>query len=426
MKFVCSIFLVFSLTAALADDTTNNSSRDILVTFENHGAMAAGSRFGAPYQNRKRYAIATKTRQNATAVASEFALTQIDHWPIRSLSVYCFVYRIAAHQNRNEVISRLHNDPRVESVQALQKFKTGTESVSSYNDTYAGLQHGLDSLGIRSAHRYSLGKGVRVGVIDSNVDSDHEDLVDRVYKVAVFSDATKRIDELHGTAVVSVIGASANNEVGIVGVAPEASIELSVACWAEADGEGAVCDSFTLAKALDKLLRDPPDVLNLSLAGPHDPLLARLLDTVLEKGVIVVAADPVHDGGENFPAMHEGVIAVKSSGDVALQDSKLLLARSIFAPGQQIMVAVPGDAYEFRSGSSLAAAHVSGVIALLLARSPEQNRVSVAGLLRESQRSRLTDRGSVDACIVLHLADSAAICSEQPVRTAVSKLQSGS
>jgi subtilisin family serine protease len=103
-----------------------------------------------------------------------------------------------------------------------------------------------------------------------------------------------------------------------------------------------------------------PQVLNLSLVGPRDPLLERLLLKAHDESVVLVAARPADRTAANaFPAMMDQVIDVGSS---ASETPKAGL--SLYAPGEQIIVALPGDAYDFRSGSSLAAAHVSGIVAL--------------------------------------------------------------
>jgi len=247
------------VSVAYADEESDDSTRDILVTFENAGASATGSSFRAPYRNRKRYSISASARRNAKAIADEYKLTEVDHWPIRSLSVYCYVYRIPADQSREEIVRKLRSDERIESVQALLQFETGTTNTPKYNDKYVGLQHGLSQLGIAAAHDYTRGEGIRIAVIDSNADTRHEDLSGRINKRSVFTHKDQLRDDSHGTAVTSVIGAAANNELGIVGVAPAADIELLVSCWAEEDKSSAICDTFTLAKALDQLIANPPD-----------------------------------------------------------------------------------------------------------------------------------------------------------------------
>ena len=405
-----AVATISTATGAFAQE--NNTDRDILVTFDNKGARSVGAGVSAPYRNRKRYSIAATARRDSDDVKEEYALVEVDHWPIRSLSVYCFVYRIPPGQDREAIIGQLRLDARVESVQALQEFETGTSAAIHYDDTYASLQHGLSILDIGAAHRISLGQGVRVAIIDSDADSRHEDLKGRLNKIEVFTGRKDKTDAEHGTAVASVIGANANNATGIVGIAPEAKLELFVSCWADVTSNNAICDSFTLAKALDTLLDDPPDILNMSLTGPFDPLLARLLEAVHDAGVVVVAARPADTNVDNhFPAILESVIGVGNSEQRPLLSSISMQApQEIYAPGNQIMVAIPNDSYDFRSGSSLAAAHVSGAVALLLAVSPGLPYKSVLALLRESQNAQAADAVSINACIVLQLADQTRTC----------------
>ena len=277
-----SLLLVQSATAQ-----KNDAERDILVTFDNQGARIQSTGMSAPYRNRKRYSIAVAARRNANEIRDEYALLEVDHWPIRSLSIYCFVYRVPSGEDREALIDRLKSDARIESVQALQVFETGTSAKASYDDTYANLQHGLSILDVSAAHRISRGHGVRVAIIDSDADSRHEDLQGRLRKIEVFANGMAGTNAEHGTAVASVIGANANNAKGIVGIAPEARLELFVSCWTEDTADNAICDSFTLAKALDTLLDEPPDILNMSLTGPFDPLLARLLAAVQDADVAV-------------------------------------------------------------------------------------------------------------------------------------------
>jgi subtilisin family serine protease len=112
----------------------------------------------------------------------------------------------------------------------------------------------------------------------------------------------------------------------------------------------------------------------------------------------------------SFPSNMQQVIGVDSSptlGSTAGTSNAVL-----FAPGNRILVAVPTDQYDFRSGSSLATAHVSGVIALLLAVAPDQSPDTISSIL---QRSQVADSGSVvsiNACSALNLAGSARRCSD--------------
>lgn len=376
-----------------------DEARDILVTFDNSSARMNTVGMSAPYRYRKRYSIGNRVRADARAIASEYGLVEIDHWPIRSLSIYCFVYRLAEKDDRDDVLAALTKDRRVESAQPLNLFETHTVAELQYDDTYAGMQLGLKMLDAAAAHLTATGDGVRVAIVDSDTDVRHEDLEGRISRHEVFA-VRHASDSDHGTAVASIIGARSNNARGIVGVAPDAELEIFVSCWRGKGGPAAVCDSFTLLKALDTMLEDPPQVLNLSLSGPPDALLQRVLLEAFESGVVIVAADPREGrAGIGFPASLPEVIGVVRSqvpghaaGGAVRDDS------SVYAPGDGILVAAPENSYIFKSGSSLSAAHVSGVVALLLSLSPELEAGDVHDVLLRSQLAGGDAPVSVNAC----------------------------
>jgi subtilisin family serine protease len=268
-----------------------------------------------------------------------------------------------------------------------------------YDDTYANLQHGLTSLQLHEAHRASTGRGVRIAIVDSDTDVDHEDLSGRIGRHEVFADKLATLDSHHGTAVASVIGARSNNARGMVGVAPAATLEIFVSCWRSARNKAAICDSFTLLKAIDAVLEDPPHVLNLSLTGPEDALLRRVLERAIDAGVIVVAACPLDTPpAQRFPATMQNVIAVGRADAPSIDAA--LAGSLVFAPGDEILVATPGDGYDFRSGSSLSAAHVSGIVALMLEASPTLSPDTVFAALLEAKHDG-GPHASVSACRAL-------------------------
>jgi len=411
MKIAATLLLVFLSVPNLAD----GADRTILVTFENAGATKTAAA-GTPYRFRKRYALSGSVRRAAKEISSEYGITEVDDWPIKSLSVYCFVYQVAENDDLEKILDLLNSDTRVESAQVMNRFEASTSVGVTYDDAYVSLQRGLEVLDVRSAHVYTRGGGVRIAVIDSHIDIDHEDLRGRVKSVKVYSDKQLSPDRRHGTAIASVIGASANNAKGIVGVAPESDLELLVSCWAIPESDNAVCDSFSLAKALDAVALNPPQVVNMSLTGPYDPLLHRLLVQVHSAGVVIVAAETKNAGDNNFPANVPEVIGVLSGdGPVEPGDGR------IHAPAEQIMVAIPNGGYDFKSGSSIAAAHVSGVVALLLSLSPEVQQETVSDLLENSQGNSGHNGVSVDACLVLQLTNPKIICAAR--KTQASSLE---
>ena len=116
---------------------------------------------------------------------------------------------------------------------------------------------------------------------------------------------------------------------------------------------------------------------------------------LLDAGVAVVAADPgSSDESARFPASLQRVIAI-GQGGVGSE-------RKLIAPGEQILVALPRDQYDMRSGSSLSAAHASGVVALLLSVAPREPVDSLRVILEQSQVD--DSLRCIDACVALQLA----------------------
>ena len=321
------------------------------------------------------YGAGARARATAAALAQQYHLRQVDAWPIAPLSVHCVVFEVAGGATREQTLAALAGDTRVRLAQPMQTFRT---LATGYNDPYLDLQRGFREIDAAGAQQWSRGEGVRVAVIDTGIDASHPDLAGRVVAMRNFVDADARrfARDHHGTAVAGVISSVANNNVGIVGVAPGAQLLALKACW-HGDGGAAQCNSFTLAQALSAAIEADAQVVNLSLAGPADPLLTQLVERALVDGAVVIAAAPPDGALDGFPAGVAGVIAV----DVAAATPRAA-AGVLRAPGSQVITLVPGGGYDFVSGSSLAAAHVSGAVALLLSGHPELSPRDVGGLLR--------------------------------------------
>ena len=381
---------------AAAGDT----GRQILVTFADPGMSrsSAGGPVGPGYRRGSAsYLVAINVRRTARRIESEFDLEPVDEWPITSLKVHCVVYAVAATRDVDALLDALRDQPDIDSAQAMNSFEVLGADNADGGDPYAGLQHSLDRLELAAAHRWSRGEGSRVAIIDTGADTAHPELNTQIVAKVDFAghfagDRQRDFDsDAHGTAVAGVIGASTDNGVGIVGVAPRAAMSVLRACWYTAERDAAVCNSFTLAKALSHAIDSSAQVINMSLAGPADPLLSRLIVTALGKGKIIVAAAPRPDARHAFPATIDGVIVVDATDDDAIAADD----RAIYAPGDDILVPVPGGKFDFASGSSLSAAHVSGIVALLLSRRPDLTHRETIRLLTGAGSTPGT---SVSAC----------------------------
>ena len=396
---VIAVFLAGNIPTA--SDAEERSGKDpgmtkILVTFEDPG-MSNSTRAGPAgpgYRRRSSiYLASVGVKRAASRIAKDFDLVKLEEWPIVSLKVHCLVFGVEDDGEIEELLARLNERPEVESAQLMNEFEVSATERTESADPYSKLQHNHTTLELVQAHNWSLGDGTNVTIIDTGADIDHPELRTQVATHYDFVDdeGGDFSADAHGTAVAGIIGAASNNGVGMVGVAPSTRMSVLKACWYGSVSTRAICDSFTLAKALSHAIESKTDVINLSLGGPADALLGRLVKQALRDEIIVVAAAPKHSGFE-FPAKIAGVIVVDKDG---YANSVQI---PITAPGDDILVPVPAGGYDYASGSSLSAAHVSGIAALLVAQKPGLTGEQISTLL---VASRPTMNQSVNACRAL-------------------------
>jgi subtilisin family serine protease len=335
------------------------------------------------------YLLAQSAHTDAKRVAAKYSLREVANWPIRSLAIHCVVYEIPDDRPVTEVLAQLQKDSTVALAEPLSEFHTLSDpkppaaaAPSPYNDPLYDLQTNLPALGIATAHERSQGSGIRIALIDTGVDARHPDLRGRIVKTRSFVDhhAPTAASYRHGTAMAGLIAAVANNHIGIVGIAPMAQLEVFEACWQlRPDNDEAVCNTFTLAKALAAALDSGITLVNMSIAGPQDPLLASLIDVAIKRGVTFVGA--VAEPADAFPTGISGVIAAQGQ-------QRSLRADAFSVPANHILTLRPDGQYDFESGTSVAAAELTGVIALLM--SSADTRLSTASIISLLKATEVT------------------------------------
>ncbi|HEX8956152.1 MAG TPA: S8 family serine peptidase [Burkholderiaceae bacterium] len=324
-------------------------------------------------------------RRIAEELAKAHGLVLVTDWPMPALGIDCYVMEDPARGTAAHMVEILSRDKRIEWVQPMSTFHT------LGNDPLFPAQPSSSLWHLNDLHRVATGRNVTVAVVDSGVEADHPDLRGQVVLKENFVDGMPYAGEQHGTAVAGIIAAVAGNGVGIEGIAPNARVMALRACWQPPDAR-AQCNSFTLAKALNFAIAHDARIINLSLGGPPDRLLARLLDVALKKGILVVAAvDPQNvDGG--FPASLGGVLAVASP------DARGSRTHVLLAPGRDIPTTALDGRWNFVSGTSYAAAHVTGMMALLDELHPA---LSTAQIEAQVVNAGLDGNDGIDACATI-------------------------
>jgi subtilisin family serine protease len=341
-------------------------------------------------------------QQQSAEIAAQYGLRQVAAWTVGALGgAPCVVYESPPGRPPADIARRLAADPRIDVAQPVHRFRVLAAGDSPYNDPYAGLQRGIEELSLAAAHAVATGKDVRVGIVDTGLDLDHPDLRGRIAGAGNFVARGEQsfTSDVHGTAVAGIVAAGANNQVGIVGVAPGALLWAFKACWQEGSPGEAFCDSYTLAQAVDAAVKADVQVLNLSLTGPADPFLERLLVAALSRRTVVVAAfdGTMADGG--FPASLPGVLAV---GAEPRQPTLAAgTAAPLVGPAVDVLSTAPRAAYDFFHGSSFAAAHAAGIAALLIEVQPDLTPAEVGAALRAGTRRDAQGAVRLDPCAAL-------------------------
>ncbi len=240
----------------------------------------------------------------------------------------------------------------------------GQGAATAANDPLFRAQPAAIEWRLNDLHQIATGHKVRVAVIDSMVEVNHPDLKGQVELLKNFVSGQSDAPERHGTGVAGIIAARADNGSGIAGIAPQARLLALRACWQTAQRQvETLCNSLSLAEALHFAIDHQAQVINLSLSGPQDALLSRLLDIARQRGITVVAAYDTALPHGGFPASQAGVIAV------AEESLEAVPAGVYRAPGRDVPTTQPGGRWFLVNGASFSAAHVSGLMALVRERS---------------------------------------------------------
>ncbi|MEW6435873.1 MAG: S8 family serine peptidase [Pseudomonadota bacterium] len=301
--------------------------------------------------------------QAIARLARHFDLTRVESRSFALIDSSLTRWHIGNDTPVEDTVNALRREKIVASVQPNYVFTLQEQSITPIVGDPA--QYVLDKLEVPAAHRLATGKHILIAVIDSDIDVKHPDLAGAIVKSfdALGGDAHPHP---HGTAMAGAIAAHGK----LLGIAPAAEL-LSARAFDDATG-AAHGTSFAIYKSLQWAADNGARVVNMSFAGPEDPTLHRLLEAAYEKNMVLVAAagNAGPKSAPLYPAADPDVIAVTATDSddglykMANRGSYIALA----APGVEVLVVAPGEAYQLTTGTSVAAAHVSGIAALLLER----------------------------------------------------------
>lgn len=307
------------------------------------------------------------------AVAQQQRIQKLGSTEIALLNTRIYRWRITDGRSVQAVVAAISADTRVAGASFNHVF-----SLQQNTPNAGPPQYAADKMKLADAHLLTRGENVLVAVIDSGADVSHPELRGTI---AESFDAVggEYAPHAHGTGMTgAIVGQSL-----LKGVAPKARI-LNVRAFAPT-GKTQDGTTFDVVRGMDWAASKGARVFNLSFAGPQDQLMARAIKAAIKKGIVVVAA--AGNAGPKspplFPGAEPGVIAVTSTdaadgvGPFANRGDYVAVA----APGVDILMAAPKKAYAVSSGTSISAAYVSGMAALLIARHPDADTKEIAAVL---------------------------------------------
>ncbi len=303
-----------------------------------------------------------------------------------------------------QTIDRIKRNPRVAYVEMDAEVHTLEETLPWGVDridaelVWNGTEDGCDVTPTRNA-----GAGAKVAIIDTGIDEDHPDLQDNIadgINYVVGSPFDGKFDDNwdddngHGTHCAGIV-AAIDNGIGVIGVAPNAS--LYAVKVLSSSGRGWTSDviagiEWTIDPDGDTGTSDRMDVISMSLGGGYSSGMKDVCDAAYAAGIVLVAA--AGNGGDgdsttdecSYPAAYGSVIAVgaTNSEDVAPYWSNSGPYLELVAPGKDIYSTWNDGEYHTIDGTSMACPHVAGTAALVIASDSSSLNVDVRLRLQET------------------------------------------
>jgi filamentous hemagglutinin family protein len=324
-------------------------------------------------------------QQARDAAMTQIRLVVISSQCLGSSNVAVYRVRMGAGQTLASTLQALAARRFVVAAQANYVYALAQDPAARTSGDVQGDagQYVIQKLQLAETHRIAKGTNISIAVIDSEIDGTHPDLDGGI---ASRFDATgsEERPHAHGTGMAGAIASHRR----LVGIAPAAQLFAIRAFSSKA--ASAESTTFNILKGLDWASTNGVRIINMSFAGPRDPSFERALKAAYDKGLILIAA--AGNAGPKspplYPAAHPNVIAVTATD----MDDKLFAGANrgrhiaVAAPGVDILVPAPEGTYQVTTGTSVAAAHISGIVALLLERNAALTPADVRRILTASAK----------------------------------------
>ncbi|MFQ5606621.1 MAG: PKD domain-containing protein [Candidatus Zixiibacteriota bacterium] len=386
LRHLSALFVLALLSPALTP--AGESAPGAMAPGQQSGAIGAAQESGQVVPGKYIVVLKSSSSIGATKRSAARAAVAVDNVRSVAASVYAApdgvfgtILEGFAGTLTGQQVEDLRNNPAVDYIERDLTIKLTAQT------TPWGISH----VKAPQAHaRGARGIGVQVGVIDDGIDYTHPDLAG-VYAGGwnIIDGGANPFGGSHGTHVTGTI-AAIDNTIGVIGVAPSVSIHM-YKIFGSARGIPTTWGHFIMA--LNRAVAEGMDVVNMSLGGTGtlDAVRTSVVNAHAA-GVILVASAGNQWGAEVlYPARYPEVIAVSAIdrfNNLANFSSRGLTVE-LTAPGVDVLSTWPGGGYLRLPGTSMAAPHVTGVVALMLS----SGQFATPAELRARLTSTATDLG---------------------------------
>ncbi len=292
---------------------------------------------------------------------------KLDYYNVKSFDSFNALYM---ELNTDEV-NQLLLDPKIASIEEDKPIEIAesalteveSESVKESAQTIPWGIHSSGSYMVQTQKEPGMGS-VKVAVFDTGI-SDHPDLAIAGGVSFVESSGSYWDDNGHGTHIAGTIAAS-DNGIGVLGMAPLAEVYAVKVMDANGDGQ-----TSSVIQGIDWAIQNDIDMINMSfVSSQYSAMLHEAIQDAVESGILVIAAAGNMGSGTDtvqYPAKYPEVVAVGAVDpshhrtDFSSTGSEL----DLVGPGFGILSTKINGEYGVASGTSNAAAHVTGAAALL-------------------------------------------------------------
>jgi subtilisin family serine protease len=343
-------------------------------------------------------------------IVARYSLSRIETIDLTLTGTRLVRARITKGRDAPGMVRVLKADPQIALAQVNHLYALQAEDKGAPAGDLAAVQYAPEKIHAIEAHQTAEGDTIRVAVIDSGIDATHPELVG-----SIDPSASSQTIGAHGTAIAGVIAAHAR----LVGISPKVQL-IGYDAFIGLGDSAAQGSTVDILKSLDKAASAGARVVNMSFSGPKDDLLSKTLTAARDRGLVLIAA--AGNGGPKaapaYPAADPAVIAVTATdaGDKVYASANAGAYVAIAAPGVDILSAGPAGSYQQLSGTSLAAAHVAGVAALLIERQPSITPHEVRAILTSTAQD--LGKPGRDDIFGAGLVDASAALAAMPSKTA--------